>query len=180
METTQNPFAPPSAPLGISDSEGSYWRDGQVLVTRRDADLPDFCVKCGEPAVEMKRRAYYWHHPALYLLAFCALLIYLIVAIIARRKATVTVGLCQQHRRRRLTGVAVGWGSAVAGVVIAIAGGAYDSCGVMVAGLLVFLVGIITGMFMARVLYAERIDKDFARLKGCGEAFLAMLPEFHG
>jgi hypothetical protein len=180
VESIENPFAPPTAALGVGRADGSSWRDGKVLVTLRDAELPPCCVKCGQPVVEMKRRSFYWHHPALYLIALCALLVYLIVAIIVRRKATVTLGLCAEHRRRRRMGIAVGWGSALAGIALAITGGSLESCGLMSAGLLIFLGGIIAGMFMARVLYPERIDKDFARLKGCGEAFLAMLPEFHG
>lgn len=180
MEPPQNPFAPPRAQLGVGAGEGSCWRDGQVLVTLRDAELPPACVKCGQPAAELKRRTFYWHHPALYLIAICALLVYLVVAILVRRKATVTVGLCAEHRGRRLRGIGAGWGGALAGIALMVAGGYLDSCGVMAGGGAVFLGGIIAGMFLSRVLYPERIDRDFARLKGCGGAFLAMLPEFHG
>ena len=156
------------------------WRDGMVLVTRRVSTLPPHCVKCGKPAVEQKNRTFYWHHSLLDLLAFGALLLYLIVALIVRKKATVSVGLCAEHRSRRLRGFVVSWGIVLAGIGVAILGVSMQSCGVMGAGALVLLGGIITGMFMTRVLLPERIDHDFARLRGCGEAFLAMLPDFNG
>ena len=179
METPQNPFAPPSASLEDASAD-RVWRDGKVLVAPLGAELPPRCVKCGEPATQMKKRTYYWHHPALYLIVFCALLIYLIVALIFRRRATLTVGLCPVHVKKRRIGILVGWLGALAGIVLAVAGGSQDSCGVMLAGLALFLGTIIAGLFMARVLYPEHIDATYARMKGCGEGFLAELPDFNG
>jgi hypothetical protein len=123
---------------------------------------------------------YYWHHPALYLIAICNLIIYAIVALIFRRRAALTVGLCPTHAGKRRNGVLLGWAGALAGIAVAILGGANENCGVMAGGALLFLGTIIAGMFMARVLYPQRIDKSFARLKGCGERFLAELPDFNG
>jgi hypothetical protein len=37
---------------------------------------------------------------------------------------------------------------------------------------------IIAGIIMSRIVYANRIDDRYVRIKGCGEAFLAELPEF--
>ena len=175
----QNPFAPPSAPLEDASTD-HIWRDGKVLVAPLGTALPERCVKCGEPPAQMKRRTFYWHHPALYLLALLNLILYAIIAIIVRRRVTLTVGLCKAHARKRLYGILVGWLGALAGIVIAILGGAEDNCGTMVAGVLVFLGTIIAGLFMARVLYPEHIDKVYARMKGCGEGFLAELPDFNG
>lgn len=179
MESPQNPFAPPSARLEDVSTD-RVWRDGKVLVAPLGAALPSRCVKCGEPASEMKPRTYYWHHPALYLLVLCALLIYLLLAIILRRRAILTVGLCETHARKRRNGVLVGWLGTLAGIVMMVAGAANDYCGVAVFGLIFFFGTIVAGMFMARVLYPEHIDRTYARLKGCGEGFLATLPDFHG
>lgn len=179
MDASENPFAPPSAPLEDRSTD-RVWRDGKVLVAPKDAALPPLCVKCGEPASQMKKRVFFWHHPALYLLVLCGLLLYLIVAIIARRRATLTVGLCPRHAGKWRNGMLLGWLGALAGIGVAVAGGANDSCGIMALGLLLFLGTIIAGMFMARVLQVEHIDRTYARLKGCGEGFLAGLPEFNG
>ena len=175
----QNPFAPPSAPLEDASTD-RIWRDGKVLVAPLGAVLPERCVKCGEPATQVKKRTFYWHHPAIYLFALCNLILYAIIAIIVRRRVALTVGLCQAHARKRLTGILVGWLGALAGIVVATLGGAEDSCGLMVAGFFLFLGTIIAGLFMARVLYPEHIDKVYARMKGCGEGFLAELPDFNG
>jgi hypothetical protein len=35
---------------------------------------------------------------------------------------------------------------------------------------------IVTGMIMARIVYARKIDKSYVWLKGCGSEFLDSLP----
>lgn len=179
MESPQNPYAAPSAPLEDLSID-RVWRDGKVLVAPRTADLPPRCVKCGQPAETMKKRTFFWHHPALYLLLLCYMILYLIVALIVRKRATLTVGLCSKHAAKRRNGILLGWGGALAGIVLAILGGGQDSCGVMIAGAVLFLGTIIAGMFMARIMYAQHMDSVYARMKGCGEGFLSTLPEFHG
>jgi len=44
------------------------------------------------------------------------------------------------------------------------------------AGLLVLLASILTGINMTRIVYAQKIDKNYAWLKGCGPEFLDSLP----
>ena len=182
MTDFQNPYEAPKASL-IPEGDGGVWRSGGALVTRPGSSLPPRCVKCNAPSMEpAKDRRVYWHHPALYLLIiFPGLLIYAIVALIVRKSALVNPALCAEHRQKRNLGLAIGWVGSLLGLVLMVAGpAAYDSCGLGVAGLLLFLGAIIAAMFMARIVYPERIDKDFVRLKGCGDAFLGSLPEFHG
>lgn len=50
--------------------------------------------------------------------------------------------------------------------------------GVAVLLILATLGCVIAGIIMSRIVYANRIDDRYVRLKGCGEAFLAELPEF--
>ena len=44
--------------------------------------------------------------------------------------------------------------------------------------LLATFASIITGMMLSRIVYPRRIDDRYVHLKGCGEAFLAVLPQF--
>jgi hypothetical protein len=180
MSSTFNPYAAPKANLQPF-SEGGCWRDGDVVVVTREGDLPPRCVKCNAPAgTPIKARTLYWHHPALYVIALFALLIYLIVAVIVRKKAVLSPGLCPVHQRRRTLGLLLGWLSPIAGVVLLIMGGSSDYCSVMVVGGLLIMGGLIAGVVLARILYPERIDDAFVRLKGAGPAFLDSLPPFHG
>lgn len=175
-----NPFAPPKASLSPANPEG-IWRDGKILVLTPGSVLPPRCVKCNAPAVQPQRkRKIYWHQPWIYLLVLLNVLIYLIVALIVRKQATVAPGLCPTHRRRYWIGIAVGWSGVPLGLLLAIASAATDECLWGILGLIVFLAALVAGIILSRIVLAERIDKDFVRLKGCGRAFLESFPEFHG
>lgn len=182
MDASQNPYAPPQASLDPHAQEaGGCWRDGNAVVLPNGGDLPPRCVKCNAPAeTPVKARTYYWHHPALYLIALVALLIYAIVALIVRKKTTVHPGLCEEHRRKRTWGLALGWLGGLGGPVLMIASTDLDSCGLGLFGLGLFFVGLVGGLVLARILYPERIDERCVRLKGAGAAFLDSLPLFNG
>lgn len=165
----------PSAPPAVHSSRG-LWRDGQTAVVALGARFPARCVKCNQPAVEpLKDREVTWHHPALYLLILPGLIIYALVALIVRKKATVAPGLCAEHRKRRLTWIAAGWlGPVVAILLMSFAGGSTE---VMSAAFLLILVSVIAAMVKSQIVTPERIDDGYVYLKGCGEPFLASLPE---
>jgi len=185
MTEVRNPYAPTRASLEhaqtVEDPAGAgVWRQGKVLVMLREHDLPDRCVKCNEPAeAPTKVRKVYWHHWTIYLLILLNIIIYAIVGLIARRKGTVAPGLCHDHKQRRRILLAAGWIGVLAGIA-AIYVGMAASSGLLVAGVLALLAGIVTALFAARLLYAQRIDKTHLYLKGCGAEFLDSLPEFDG
>ncbi|HJU84120.1 MAG TPA: hypothetical protein VJ600_07900 [Holophagaceae bacterium] len=152
-----------------------------MLVLRQGGSLPPRCVKCNAPAeLPIKARRVYWHHPALYILAVINVLLYALVGLIVRKQAMVPAGLCAEHRKRRSMGLTVGWVGSLLGLVLGIALVRGDNCGLAMLAVLLFVGSIVAGMILSRVVYPDRIDKDFVRLKGCGESFLASLPEFHG
>lgn len=180
MPEPLNPFAPPKASLDPQSAE-SLWRDGRVLVMRPDSPLPTRCVKCNAPALlPLKRRKLYWHPGWVYLLVLLNPLIYLIAALIVRKHATLSPGLCDVHRKRHWLGIAVGWGGSLLALFLMFLGATYEYCSVAVIGMILFLGAVVAGILVARVLQPERIDKDFIRLKGCGQAFLDTLPQFYG
>jgi hypothetical protein len=186
---TLNPYAPSRASLTATDrasavDDNAVWRDGNVLVTLVDAEMPHRCIKCNEPADEpTKKRKVYWHHWALYLLILINALIYAIVALVVRKKALVSAGLCTQHKKRHRNALIFGWTGTLAGIVLMSHGlGTGGSAGgtETLVGILLVLVSIIAGMIFARVVYAKKIDKTYVRLKGCGTDFLDSLPQFTG
>jgi hypothetical protein len=161
------------------------WREGNLLVTTHNASLPPRCVLCNAGADgEHRPRTYYWHHPALLLMIiFPGLLIYAIVALCVRKKAVLDVGLCQQHRKKRTTRIALAWLLALLGVASLIAGPVLDSSlhhneltilGVL-GGVILIIVAIVVG-FTIGGLKPKRMDHRFAWFTGCSPAFLAELP----
>jgi len=181
-----NPYAPSRASLAGAtarplEGSGGAWRDGTVLVLSPDASLPQRCVKCNEPAEQpSKRRRVYWHSPWIYLLILVNILIYAIVAIIARKKAVIAPGLCATHKARRRIGVSIAWALLFIGLIALFMGGANRNPGAALGGILLILIAAVVSMSVARVLRAKRIDSRYVRLKGCGTAFLDSMPRFPG
>lgn len=182
MELTRNPYAPSRATLngGEVRDEARLWRLGKaVLIMSRDGDLPDRCVKCNEPADEpTKTRTVYWHHPGFYLFLLINVILYVIVALIARKRVKVTPALCARHKKKRVAGLWVGWGSFIVGFFAMSAAVGNERFDLALVLLLVMLSGIIAGIIMSRIVYANRINDRYVQLRGCGKAFLAELPEF--
>jgi hypothetical protein len=149
-----------------------------------DSALPQRCVKCNEPAdAPTKARKVYWHHPAVYLLILINILVYALVGAIVRKRAVVAPGLCVAHKKRRRLAITSGWAGFSLGVALAAWGfrKATASSGVTaLVGVLLAFVSILAGVRLARIVYAQRIDRSYVRLKGCGPAFLDALPPFSG
>jgi hypothetical protein len=98
------------------------------------------------------------------------------VAVCVRKRATVSVYLCDQHDRRRKWFVIGGSVGAVLGFVAFIAGCATSVTWLIVLGLVVFLLSIIGLVRGASLVRATRIKDDTVWLKGAGPEFLASLP----
>ena len=186
--TAQSPalleYATPNA---LAHDRGLIGFDGVALVMAKNLVAPDRCVKCNAPAqgYQLLRRVH-WHHPALYLLLF-KLPLYLLVALMVRKTAKVSVGLCPVHRsaRRRdmviasmlcLVGPVILFGSAIFG---AQAGGREGESVMtlgMMGGLVMFMLGLLVSIKKVPVVAARRIDDHYVYLAGAGRPFLDSLP----
>ena len=178
MDQSRNPYAPSRATLSGSSAHGDaqLWRSQNVLVMNRDGDLPARCVKCNEPVdAPAKQRKLYWHHPGIYALLLINIIVYAIVAMIVRKTVKVSPGLCSVHRQKRTRSIWFGWGSLFIGIVLMIV---VQDAGRVIGVMLITLGCIIASILMSRIVYAKRIDNAYIQLKGCGEEFLAQLPEF--
>ncbi len=156
------------------------WRRYEQVVMSRDAELPNTCVKCGAAANEadkIKTRLY-WHHPAVYA-ALVSPIIYAILAAIMSKRATIYVGLCEEHLASRRSNI---WTSASL-----IAGGTLGFIYFFISGpvelsfisFILFAAGIIVASFYPPLKAAE-IDDTHIWLKGAGQEFKESLPLWEG
>lgn len=187
MSSAENTYAPPlTAPI-VYDAEivadSGLWRKGKILVMHKGSQLPARCVKSNQPADRRLKRSLYWHHPAIYLSILISIWIYIILALILRKSATVYVGLSDEWFAKRHRAMFIGWFLVLAGIGLFVAGvSTVDHSDVfpwmLVAGPLLFLGGAIYGLLAARMVAAERISDDYVWLKGVHPSFLADLPEW--
>ncbi len=181
MDQQINPYAPSEASLRAGEVRPAtgLMHDGKVLLVPQGCGLPDRCVKCNDDAVlPIRERTVYWHHPGWYLMLLVNVILYVIVALIARKTAKVSPGLCERHRRKRNVGLFIGWGGTLLGLAGMVSAGAYQRPELILIMLLLTFAAIIAGIIVSRVVYASRIDDRYIRLKGCGREFLAQWPEF--
>jgi hypothetical protein len=177
-----NPYAPPKADISLEadlPDEGGVWRDGPLLVMTKGAALPDHCLKCNLPTGGWTlKRKLMWHPPYWYLLILFNLIIYAIAAMIVRQTATVMVPLCEQHRRRRRRMIALAWVLVLSGVAAIVVGASYpDLAGPgVLAALVLFFAGLLTGAFGTQTAVPKRIDKRLVWLQKVHPEFLADLP----
>lgn len=169
---------PPPPSMGMPAT--GIWRNGKTLVMSKDAVLPDRCVKCNAVTTGRLKRKLSWHHPAYFILLLAAWLIYLIVSMVVRKRATVLLGLCDEHRAKRRKYI---WATlllalgGVAGFFIAIA--AEDGTPALI-GLLLLITSLIFGLIVTRVVYPQKIDDKFVWLKGVNDEYLNQLPPWPG
>jgi hypothetical protein len=168
-------------------STAGLWRCGRQLVMRRDAVLPDRCIKTNQPVHGRRlKRNLAWHEPWVFALILAGLLIYIIVAVILTKRATVYIGLSDEWFAKRRRAIIIGWSAVAAGIGLFIFGisrlgppGTNDPAGALiVAGLMTFFVGAIYGLVAARMITPSRIDDHCIWIRGAGPEFLRQLPEW--
>jgi hypothetical protein len=187
MSHADNPYAAPQSysppvPAYAAPGEG-LWRKGNVLVMHRDAVLPDRCVKSNQPAMGRLKRKLTWHHPAIFISLLVSILIYVILALVLSKRATIYIGLSEEWFGRRRQAMLIGWGMVLASVALIILGAAMvDStpeAGWMIAvGVLAFFAGAIYGLLRARMVWPRRMNDQFIWLKGVHPEFLGELPHW--
>ncbi len=166
---------------GVNVGGAAIWRHKKNVVTALNPVLPMRCVKCNAPANPPQlKRTVYWHHPLVYLALVGRIILYVIVAMIVRKRSTVIFSVCPEHRAKRRNAIIVSWLLVVGGIAATIAGFANESGWIGGIGGVAFLGGVIYGIVKGRLVYATKIDKEHLWLGGCGKNFLAELPEWKG
>ena len=101
----------------LFDHANVAWRDGELLMVRKDAVLPDRCLKCNAPAQGFQfKRSLTWASPWYALLILLSPILFIIVYVIVSRRGKVTVGVCPVHRNKRNRAILAGWLTALAGI----------------------------------------------------------------
>jgi hypothetical protein len=164
---------------GATPTPGSAWREGAVLVARRDATLPDACVRCGKPGDgEPIRRSVHWHHPALYLLLLLGVVPYLVVWLAVRRRTTLTISVCAHHRQVRRRALWAGWGVAGAAIALFAAAAALDNGPLTALSFLMLVTAPLVSIPGRRLVSCTGIDGSLVRARGASAAFLDGLPDW--
>ncbi|MCE9546321.1 MAG: hypothetical protein K8T25_12475 [Planctomycetia bacterium] len=143
-------------------------------------------MKSNEPCEGPRlKRNLHWHHPAIYLTILLSIWIYIILALVLRKKATVWIPLSPQWWARRRRAIMIGWGAVALGVAMAIicpiVGNAikYDVLVMGIPlGIVVALVGAIYGLMAARMVSSKKVDDEFVWIAGVHPAYVGALPVF--
>ena len=187
MPDLANPYAPPVAELRIETGD-HCWREGKVVVLRAGHDFPARCICCNSPATPGRRaRTLSWHSPWLFLLILLNILVYLVVALLARRRVKLHPALCAAHAAARRRGLWTGVGILLLGLLVLFSSAAKEAAGIsglreglLLAGTLLLLAALWVASRVPASLSAARIDDQAVRIRGAGEPFLASLPPFGG
>ncbi len=170
---------PPPPTVGMPGS--GVWRDKSKMIVSKGAQLPDRCVKCNAPAPGAKfKKKLSWHHPAIFILIFVALLIYLIVAMVLRKTITLELGLCEEHRAKHRRNVFITWSLILLGVCGFVLAVIVEDNNFLLAGILFLVAGVIYAVVAVRIVTPARIDDKFAWLKGVNKDYLDELPQWPG
>jgi len=171
--TTNQAFVPPPPPI-------SMWRSKSILVTTKQATLPDRCVKCNTPTQNKLKRNLRWHHPALYILIVGGVLFYVILALVLGKSATLNVGYCETHAAARKRAILIAW------VLVLLSFGVFyfavtiEDMRLFLFGVILFFAGFIYGLVKARVVAPQKIDDHYVWLIGVNAQYLEQFPEWHG
>jgi hypothetical protein len=186
-QNEQNPFAvySNSVPPVTTQAASGIFRNGNLLVVHKQAILPDRCVKSNEPTQERLTRKLFWHHPALYLLILLNLLIYAIVALAVRKNATFDIPLAPRYKAARIKWMVIAWSIILGSIAVLILGLATAGPGqdilpviCMIQFPIAILIGALIGIFGCRVIYATKIDDQYAWIAGTCADFRNSFPDW--
>lgn len=185
----QNPYASPRSQLAAKAVDNSppgptpqgAWADGDLLLVTPNAEFAQRCVKCNAPVNDFRKvTRLSWYPSWAYLALLIGPLPFIVVALVCRKRLTVTISVCEEHRRQRQQAILITWisfGMGFALCVIAVAANHGPTSAV--AGLIGFgmmIGGLIYGAIRSRLIWPKQITKEYAWVKGCCPEFLADCP----
>jgi hypothetical protein len=154
---------------------GPVLREDGVFTAPDGAQFPPICVKCGRPSDGIPlRKTLYWHPGWVYITILAAVWVYILLALVTRKKGTITLGLCAKHRIARRNYIYFGFGVSVLGVglIVYYLMSPFDAFrGAIAFGILSIVVGLIIAALTARTLSPTKIDGGYLWLTGAGKPF---------
>jgi hypothetical protein len=155
----------------------TIWRSKSVLVMAKRAPLPARCVKCNAPAQRTLKRNLRWHHPALYLSILGSMLVYVILALVLSKSATIHVGLCDTHFAARKRDIILSWFLVLLSFGVFYLAAVAEEMNFLFVGIFVLLGAMIYGVGMTRVVVPKKIDDQYVWLAGIDDDYLKQFPE---
>lgn len=185
-----NPYAPPrsevqtpvEAPLGQTPNAGVWRKGASLLVMQKGMHLPNRCLVCNGPAAVQYPKKMYWHHPGLYFLILMGPLIYIIAALIGRKKADVVLPLCTEHAAKRKKAATLSSLLIVIGLVAMmgsctqIEGEGTSFALLFLGGFVILVAGAIVSAVGANLIVPKKIDDYYVWLGKVSGSYLAALP----
>lgn len=179
--SSENPFASPSAAVDVRPwKESDFTIAENRILGGKEIWLPFMCVKCGEKLNEhdetalRKTKKLSWVHPAVILLVFLNMLIFLIVALIVKKQCSVTYSLCQNCRakRQKLWLVLAGVVLSVVGIIAGMIYLGLEPAWPILTSVFGFIAVLVLAYFLNGPLVIAWYSKETFRLKGAGKTFL--------
>jgi hypothetical protein len=175
-------YAAPTTPAPPPGKYPGLWREGSILVMHKLAPLPDICLLSNQPAERRLQKKLQWHHPALALTIFLGLLVYVILAIILTKRATIQMPLTQEWYERRQRRLIFAWGTGLACIALMVLGIVLTAQTehpeyllLLLAGFIGGLITLIAGQALIGLVAPKRITDDYVWLKGVSPEFLNRL-----
>lgn len=166
---------------GESGGIGMICRDRKNLIVPLRQDLPERCVKCNATeGLTRYKRTLYWHNQLVFLALLFNVLVYLIIALIVRKKAVVGVCLCATHVSKRRLRIGLAWGCFVACLGSTIGIAAFNGPDYLWILPPVLLIASIVLAVLSRMVYAAKITETELQMAGCEEPFLKTFPTVTG
>lgn len=157
----------------------TIWRSNSALVMNKRAQLPQRCVKCNAPTQHTLKRNLRWHHSTLYISILGSLLLYLVLALVLSKSATIHVGLCETHLAARKRDIII----TCFLVLVSFAGFYFaamtEDMNLVFVGAIVFLGGVIYGIVRTKVVAPKKIDEHYVWLTGINDNYLQQFPPLH-
>lgn len=180
-----NPYAAPRHDLpldALADEPGDrVWRDGNLLVIRKGAVLPDRCVKCNAPAEGGRLKVKLQCDGPIEVLGVR-------LPHMQRHAAKIEVCLCREHRRRRRIAVACGAFLFVvgAGATLIFVVGLFarpvappqPPVWPMALLMILLVASTVNELLFVRPVAPQKIDHDYVWLKKVDPGYLAQFPPF--
>jgi hypothetical protein len=176
MPTTQAARTDFGVPSGL-------WRSGNLLVVKRGAVLPERCLKTNQLVPGARKKiTLYWHSPWIFALVLVNVLIFLIVSFAARKSVVLEITMSPEMIRRRNRGYLIGGAIGLGGIIeLAVGGMQREPDGFhLLIGIVGLLVGIVVASAASQVLTIQKLEGEYAYLKGASPEYLVALPEWPG
>ena len=184
-QVSANPYQAPVDLAGALayDAARKFYREGDFLVVRDGAELPNRCIHTNEevpPSGWRKKKQIAWTPQWVIVMILFSPLVLLLLALLVQKKAKIIYSMSPTARKRLVRKRLIWLGIFALGVVIAVIGGTFLSSDASLlavfGGILVGIVGLIGSLVQHPLAVKGHRDGCFT-LKGCCPAYLSSLSE---